>query len=235
MVAQLVELRQRAAELVSKDGRLAADRQFAAEQNGRVVVNAERYYRAMLRGRGSSWNLRDTHMAATLDALADFLEGPVVAWGHNSHLGDARATEMGSWGELSLGQLVRERHPGQSLLVGFSTYEGTVTAASDWGGAAERKRVRPGLAGSWEAYFHELGVDFAITADGQAPRERRLRRAIGVIYRPESERQSHYFEAEPAEQFDLLIHLDTTGPLEPLERESLWEQGEVPETYPSAL
>ena len=87
MVAQLVELRQRAAELVSKDGRLAADRQFAAEQNGRVVVNAERYYRAMLRGRGSSWNLRDTHMAATLDALADFLEGPVVAWGHNSPSG----------------------------------------------------------------------------------------------------------------------------------------------------
>ena len=105
---------------------------------------------------------------------------------------------MGSWGELSLGRLVRERHPGQSLLIGFSTYAGTVTAASDWGGAAERKRVRPGLAGSWEACFHELGVDFAITADGQAPRERRLQRAIGVIYRPESERQSHYFEAEPA-------------------------------------
>jgi erythromycin esterase-like protein len=235
VVAQLIELRQRAAELVSSDGRLAAERQFAAEQNARVVVNAERYYRAMFRGRTSSWNLRDTHMADTLDALADHLDGPVVVWAHNSHLGDARATEMGRWGELNLGQLVRERHPGQSLLVGFSTYQGTVTAASDWGGRAERKRVRPGLEGSWEAYFHELGDDFAIAANGPASRERRLQRAIGVIYRPESERQSHYFEAVPTKQFDLLIHLDQTRALEPLERESLWEEGELPETYPSAL
>ena len=235
VVAQLVELRQRAAELVSRDGRLAADRQFAAEQNARVVVNAERYYRAMFRGRASSWNLRDTHMADTLDAVADYVDGPVVVWAHNSHLGDARATKMGRWGELNLGQLARERHPSQSLLVGFSTYEGTVTAASDWGGPAERKRVRPGLAGSWEARFHELGDRFALAAEEPELRERRLQRAIGVIYRPESERQSHYFEAVPAEQFDLLIHLDQTRALEPLERESLWDDGEVPETYPSAL
>jgi erythromycin esterase-like protein len=235
VVAQLVELRQRAAELVSRDGRLAGDRQFAAEQNARVVVNAERYYRSMFRGRASSWNLRDTHMADTLDALAAHLNGPIVVWAHNSHLGDARATEMGRWGELNLGQLVRERHPGQALLVGFSTYEGAVTAASDWGGPAERKRVRPGLPGSWEASLHELGDEFAVVADEPALRELRLQRAIGVIYRPESERQSHYFEAVPAEQFDLLIHLDQTRALEPLERESLWEEGEVPETYPSAL
>jgi erythromycin esterase-like protein len=235
VVAQLVELRQRAAELVSSDGHLAADRQFAAEQNARVVVNAERYYRAMFRGRASSWNLRDTHMADTLDALAEHLDRPTVVWAHNSHLGDARATEMGRWGERNLGQLVRERHPGRSLLVGFSTYEGTVTAASDWGEPAERKRVRPGLDGSWEAYFHELGDDFALAADEPVLREQRLQWAIGVIYRPESERQSHYLEAVPAEQFDLLIHLDKTRALEPLERESLWEEGEVPETYPSAL
>jgi erythromycin esterase-like protein len=235
VVAQLVELRQRAAELVSRDGRLAADRQFAAEQNARVVVNAERYYRAMFRGRASSWNLRDKHMADTLDALAEHLRGPIVVWAHNSHLGDTRATKMGRWGELNLGQLVRERRPGQSVLVGFSTYEGTVTAASDWGRPTERKRVRPGLDGSWEAYFHELGDEFALAAGEPVLRERRLQRAIGVIYRPESERQSHYIEAVPAEQFDLLIHLDETRALEPLERESLWEQGELPETYPSAL
>ena len=235
VVAQLVELRQRAAELVSRDGRLAPERQFTAEQNARVVMNAERYYRAMFRGRASSWNLRDTHMADTLDALANYLNGPMVVWAHNSHLGDARATEMGRWGELNLGQLVRERHPGRTLLIGFSTYEGTVTAASDWGGPAERKRVRPGLAGGWEAYFHELGGDFALARDQPALRERRLQRAIGVIYRPETERQSHYFEARPGEQFDVLFHLDETRALEPLERESLWEQGEAPETYPSAL
>jgi erythromycin esterase-like protein len=130
---------------------------------------------------------------------------------------------------------VRERHSRRALLVGFSTYEGTVTAATDWGGPAERKRVRPGLDGSWEAYFHELGDAFILARDEPALRERRLQRAIGVIYRPESERHSHYFEAVPAEQFDLLIHLDETRALEPLERESLWEEGEVPETYPSAL
>jgi erythromycin esterase-like protein len=235
VVAQLVELHRRAAELVARDGRPAADRQFAAEQNARVVVNAERYYRSMFRGRVSSWNLRDTHMADTLDALADHLDGPIVVWAHNSHLGDARATEMGRWGELNLGQLVRERHRGQAQLVGFSTYEGAVTAASDWGCPAERKRVRRGLGGSWEAYFHELGDEFAVAAEEPALRERRLQRAIGVIYRPETERQSHYFEAVPADQFDLLIHLDQTRALEPLERESLWEEGEVPETYPSAL
>jgi erythromycin esterase-like protein len=100
---------------------------------------------------------------------------------------------------------------------------------------AERKRVRPGLAGSWEAYLHELGDEFALTAAEPALRERRPQRPIGVIYLPETERQSHYFEAVPAEQFDLLIHLDQTRALEPLERESLWEAGEVPETYPSAL
>jgi erythromycin esterase-like protein len=235
VVAQLVELRRRANELVCHDDPLAADRHFAAEQNARVIVNAERYYRAMFRGRASSWNLRDRHMAETLGALSGHVDGPIAVWAHNSHLGDARATEMSRSGELNLGQLVRERHPGQALLVGFSTYDGTVTAASDWGGPAERKRVRPALPQSWEAHFHELGPDFAVTAGEPALRDRRLQRAIGVIYRPETERESHYFEAVPAEQFDLLIHLDRTQALEPLERESLWEQGEVPETYPTAL
>jgi erythromycin esterase-like protein len=236
VVAQLVELRARAGELTARDGNLAEDRQFAAEQNARVIVNAERYYRAMFRGRASSWNLRDTHMADMLDALADHLDGGrIVVWAHNSHLGDARATEMSRRGELNLGQLVRERHPGDGLLVGFSTYEGTVTAASDWGAPAERKRVRPGLPGSWEARFHEAGRDFAVVADQPALHDRRPQRAIGVIYRPETERQSHYFEASPAGQFDLLFHLDQTRALEPIERENSWDEREVPETYPSAL
>ena len=190
----------------------------------------------MFRGRVSSWNLRDTHMADTLDALAAHLDGgEIVVWAHNSHLGDARATDMSRRGEVNLGQLVRERHPGETLLVGLSTYEGTVTAASDWDQPAERKRVRPGLPGSWDSRFHELGDDLVVLAEEPALRERRLQRAIGVIYRPETERVSHYFEATPAQQFDVLVHIDETHALEPLERTSKWVAGELPETYPSAL
>src|SRR5439155_21312931 len=160
VVAQLVELQRRAAELAARDGRVAADRQFAAEQNARVIVNAERYYRSMFRGRTSSWNLRDTHMADTLDRLAEHVGRGIVVWAHNSHVGDARATEMRQRGEINLGRLARERHPGQTFTVGFTTYSGTVTAASAWGGEAERKRVRPALPGSWEERFNELGGHF---------------------------------------------------------------------------
>jgi len=188
----------------------------------------------------SSWNLRDRHMAETLDALAEHptrqqdRPAKLVVWAHNSHVGDARATEMRERGEINLGRLARERHPGQTFVVGFTTYSGTVTAASAWGGEAERKRVRPALPGSWEERFNELGGDFVVEHtelfDGPL-----LERAIGVIYLPESERLSHYFEATLAEQFDAVIHVDQTRALEPLERTSEWEAGEVPETYPYAL
>ena len=155
----------------------------------------------------------------------------MVVWAHNSHLGDQRATEHARAGQLNLGQLVRERHPGEALLVGFTTYEGTVTAASEWGGPAERKRVRPALRGSWEERFHEWGVDrFLVEPAGLE--ERRLERAIGVIYRPETERVSHYFHARLADQFDVVLHLDRTTAVEPLEITSEWEAGELPETYP---
>lgn len=248
-VEQLVELLRMAADAASRSGNLDEDSHFFAEQNARLVVNAERYYRAVFRGGVQSWNLRDQHMAETLEALAAHLErqGPsnrpterptrrpappkVVVWAHNSHLGDARATEMGQAGELNLGQLVRERHGGDTLLLGFTTYEGTVTAASDWGGQAERKRVRRALQGSWEALFHEEGVPrFMVDTGGLA--QRRLQRAIGVIYHPETERFSHYFHARLAGQFDGVIHIDRTRAVEPLEVSSEWERGELPETYP---
>jgi len=150
VVSQLVELRRRAAEYVSRDGRLAADEYFAAEQNARLVANAERYYRTMFRGRVSSWNLRDRHMADTLSALAQHFEAQgtparVVLWAHNSHLGDARATEMGWGGELNVGQLVRETFGASAVLIGSLTHTGSVTAASDWDAMAERKLVRPSL------------------------------------------------------------------------------------------
>src|SRR5215216_1752619 len=131
VVAQLEELRDRAAELAARDGRLPPDAHFVAEQNAKLAANAERYYRAMFRGRASTWNLRDTHMADTLDALHAHLDGgKLVVWAHNSHLGDARATSMGrSHGEINLGQLARERHGDAVCIVGFTTHAGTVTAA----------------------------------------------------------------------------------------------------------
>jgi erythromycin esterase-like protein len=245
-VAQLLELQRRAAELANRDGRVAADEFFFAEQNARLVRNAEEYYRQMFRGRVSSWNLRDRHMAETLHALAAHLESQgraakVVAWEHNSHLGDARATEMGEQGEWNVGQLARERYGKEAVLVGFTTHAGTVTAASDWGGEAERKRVRPALDHSYERLFHETGVgrfllvmreNEKLAASLATPR---LERAIGVIYRPETERLSHYFHARLSEQFDAVLHFDETRAVEPLEPNARWETDEAPETFPSGL
>jgi len=235
-VEQLLELQDSAAELASQNGHLGEDGRFYAEQNARLVANAERYYRAVFRGGVESWNLRDRHMAETLYALAEHLErahGPVkaVVWAHNSHLGDARATELGQAGELNLGQLVREGNGRRALLAGFTTYSGTVTAARDWGAPAEQRRVRPALGGSWEELFHERGgASFLLNA--HEVEGRRLERAIGVVYRPETERLSHYFHARLADQFDAVIHIDETTALEPLERTSTWETPELPETYP---
>jgi erythromycin esterase-like protein len=258
VISQLLDFQRRTAELMQRDGRLAEDEFFFAEQNARLVKNAEAYYRIMFHGR-ESWNLRDTHMAETLNALTAHLsrQGPgakVVIWAHNSHLGDARATEMGQRGELNLGQLARQRYGRDALNIGFSTYTGTVTAASDWDAPAERKHVRPALLESYEALFHSVatgreravgalaaGVEpqraFLLLRDGgevtERLRARRLERAIGVIYRPEIERGSHYFHARLGDQFDAVIHIDETRAVEPLERTAGWEQGELPETFPT--
>jgi erythromycin esterase-like protein len=245
-VQQLVELQRQAAELARRDGGIPRDEFFYAEQNARLVKNSEEYYRTMFRGRVSSWNLRDRHMAETLEALITHLDqqggrSKVVVWEHNSHIGDARATAMGDSGEWNIGQLSRERFGDEAVLVGFSTYRGTVTAASDWDAPAERKRVRPGMPGSWEALFHEAGTaDFLLPMRGDRPltevlNEVRLERAIGVIYRPQTERLSHYFEARLPRQFDALIHFDETHAVEPLDRTPGWDLGEPPETYPTGL
>jgi erythromycin esterase-like protein len=245
VVNQLVDMQRRREELSSRASG-DDDELFAAEQNARVVKDAEEYYRAMFEGRVSSWNLRDTHMAETLDALLAHLDrkggrSKLVVWAHNSHVGDARATQMGEAGEINIGQLARERYPGQALLVGFSTYTGTVTAASEWGAPAERKRVRPALRESYEALFHRTGAPsflLDLRELGEAAgalREPRLERAIGVIYLPETERVSHYFQSRLPSQFDLLMHFDETRAVEPLERTAGWVRGELPETYPTGI
>jgi len=232
VLAQLVEMHSRPGD----QGR-EPDERFHAEQNARLVRNAEEYYRTMFSAHVSSWNLRDSHMAETLEALALHLSADapakIVVWAHNSHVGDARATEMGEHGEHTLGQLVRQRYRGQSALVGMTSFHGSVTAASDWGGPAERKRVRGALPGSWEALFHAAGVRnfFAPAAQFE---ERRLERAIGVVYLPQTERMSHYFHATLAGQFDVVLHFDETRALEPLEGVAA-QTGEVPETFPAGV
>jgi erythromycin esterase-like protein len=162
-----------------------------------------------------------------------------VVWAHNSHLGDARATEMATRGELNLGQLVRQAYGNGACLIGFSTHTGTVSAARDWDEPVERRRVVPSLEGSYERLFHEADVErFFVTLSGEPLRSallpRRLERAIGVIYRPETERMSHYFYARLPEQFDVMIHVDRTRALTPLERWSRQEE-DAPETYPTGV
>jgi erythromycin esterase-like protein len=240
-------MRRNAVEYARRDGLLAEDALFYAQQNAQTVRNAEVYYRAMFGGRVTSWNLRDKHMAQTLQALLAHLDrhdgepARIVLWAHNSHVGDARATEVGSDGQLTLGQLVREHYGEESRLIGFTTYTGTVTAASEWGGLAERKYVRPALNGSVEELFHEVDrpeflVSSMISHAASEPLDTvRLGRAIGVIYLPATERQSHYYHVRPGDQFDAIIHIDQTRALEPLEVTSQWVAGETPETYPSGL
>jgi erythromycin esterase-like protein len=245
-IHQLMELQRRMGEYAQRDGKLAEDEFFYAEQNARLVKNAEAYYRSMFQGRESSWNVRDRHMAETVDHLVAHLQRQgkppkLILWAHNSHLGDARATDMKKAGEWNVGQLIRERYGQAAVLIGFTTYRGTVAAASHWGDPPEFKQVRPALPDSYEAIFHQVGLpqfclnlhqeDSAIT-ELQQPR---LERAIGVIYLPKTERRSHYFQAQLPAQFDAVIHIDNTHAVEPLDRPNNIETTEVPETFPSGL
>jgi len=252
-VHALVELRSRALDYAQRDGRPAADEYFSAEQNARLVHDAEQYYRSMFRGRHSSWNLRDRHMAETLVAVEDHLintgrTGKVVVWAHNSHLGDARHTDMARRGELNLGQLVRQRYGEDDVrLIGFSTHTGMVTAAHDWDEPGQQYRVRPSLEDSYERAFHDVSIErdaprFLLRMRDETDATRalgvaRLQRAIGVIYRPDTERWSHYYLATLPRQFDAVIHIDSTSALRGLEPGEQWERGveEPPETFPSGV
>jgi len=247
VVQQLLELREQRARLVDRAGLAASDEHFQAEQNARVVKNAEEYYRTMFRGSVASWNLRDTHMADTLESLLLHLRessrsSKIVVWAHNSHVGDARATELSKEGELNLGQLARERLGADAVLIGFSTYHGTVTAASDWEQPAQRMQVRSGLEGSYERLFHELDQPAFLLRSADLPHEMRallaeprLQRAIGVVYRPDTERRSHYYHASLPRQFDAVLHIDRTRALEPLETVAAPAVTDAAETFPSGL
>lgn len=260
VIAQLKEMRCRSALAWSPGGVSpcsdlvpeleTAEDLFFAQQNAEVVRSAEAYYRTMFRGRVASWNVREEHMTRTLEALLRFLgeqlgrPAKLVVWAHNSHVGDARATELGTRGQWSLGQLVRERHPGICRLVGLTTHGGWVTAAGRWDGVAERMHVRPARPDSYEGLLHDLAVAtgedrYFLELTGEPVMsvlgERRLERAIGVVYRPDTERVSHYFGAKLTEQFDLLVHFDETEAVEPLDRPRAWRGVEPPETFPSAL
>jgi protein-L-isoaspartate(D-aspartate) O-methyltransferase len=232
----LTDLLARELDYASRDGA----RFFDAAQNARLVANAERYYRRMYYGSVESWNLRDTHMFETLESLLAF-HGPerrIVAWEHNSHIGDAAATELGRIGELNVGQLCRQAFGSDAYLVGFGTDHGTVAAASVWEGPVERMAVRPAHPASYEWICHESEVPAFLLPLRHPAREAvreelagpRLERAIGVVYRPETELQSHYFEAELPGQFDEYCWFDETAAVSPLAAAPPSE--EPPDTYP---
>ncbi|MGC1380852.1 MAG: erythromycin esterase family protein [Candidatus Baltobacteraceae bacterium] len=244
VLAALLAIQQRASHYARFDGRAAEDQYFYAEQNARIVANAERYYRAMIDLSASTWNLRDEHMADTLYRLLAHLgrgttAAKAVVWAHNSHVGNAEATSMSARGETNVGALARRRYGNGCVAIGFTTYSGTVTAASDWHAPEERKQVVPARRDSYEHLFHELGVPrfwiplrpYRPSLEG-LPYEAR-ERAIGVIYRPETELQSHYFRARLVDQFDAIYHFDHTRAVQPLERSALWVEGEPPEAYPT--
>jgi protein-L-isoaspartate(D-aspartate) O-methyltransferase len=221
---------------------LDGERIYDAEQNAALIASAEHYYRIMYYGSRASWNLRDSHMFATLKRVLEH-RGPdakAVVWAHNSHIGDASATEMSARGELNLGQLCRGEYAEFAYHIGFGTNDGTVAAASDWDGPMQVKRVLPAHPQSFERLFHlsETPGLFLPLREGHHDDLRRgllaprLERAIGVIYRPESELASHYFEAVLPKQFDEYVWLDRTSAVSPIPSDSLMG---VPDTYPFGI
>lgn len=231
VVSMLKDLLARRQAYTERDG----ERFLDAEQNARLIANAEQYYRIMYYGSRASWNLRDSHMFSTLQNLLAFHGegGKAVVWAHNSHVGNAEATEMSARGEHNLGQLCRRQLGDDAYIVGFGTHGGTVAAASEWDGPMEVKEVRPAVTGSYERLCHDTGLArFLMGLRGRTDpfgSGRRLERAIGVIYRPETELASHYFEAELARQFDEYVWFDATRAVTPFETAKI--EG-LPDTYP---
>jgi erythromycin esterase-like protein len=237
-VAQLQELLARRMRYTAKDG----EDFFDAAQNARIVRAAEQYYRIMYRGAKESWNLRDRHMFDTLQSLIHRRGSgtKAVVWAHNSHVGNAAATSMGWQGEFNIGELCRTAYGDDMIAIGFGTDRGTVAAASNWDAPMEVKTVLPAREDSYEYLFRQTGEARFLTDWHPAPRNdlrdllavQRLERAIGVVYRPESEFLSHYFEAVLSDQFDAYVWFECTQAVTPLPGPR--PEG-VPETYPFGL
>lgn len=243
VIEQLRRLLENDWELLAK-GKISSEEAFYIEQNARVVKNAEHYYRSLFGSQVSNWNIRDSHMLETLKAIINHyqLSGvdrpKIIIWAHNSHVGNAAATQMTERGEYNIGQLVKHYVGSKnSITIGFTTYNGTVSAASNWHHPVERKMVRDALPNSYEALFHAVGIPKFLLQLQNAPMMplEALERAIGVVYLPNTERSSHYFFANIVGQFDIIIHCDKTTAVEPLEKTSEWIKGEIPETYPTGL
>lgn len=238
VVSNLTDLLTKRRAYAEHDG----ERFLDASQNARLIANAEKYYRIMYYGSRASWNLRDSHMFETLENLLAHHgpESKAIVWAHNSHVGNAQATEMSARGEHNLGQLCRRAYGAQAYLIGFGTHTGTVAAASDWGDPMEIKQLRPSRSDSYERLCHDTGhAHFLLGLRGRAELsaadalgKERLQRAVGVIYRPDTELASHYFRTELPRQFDEYIWFDDTHAVAPLETSEL--KG-LPDTYPFGL
>lgn len=244
--ALLEEMRLNAEQDLAQEGVIAADAAFVDGRACVAAAYAQRYYRAMYRGDAGSWNLRERHMAETLEALAAHLRqeqgrAHIVVWAHNAHVGDARGTELARHHEVSLGQLVRVAHGVDATLIGFTTYSGMVTAAREWNGPAARMAVRDALPGSYEALFHQTGLGSCQVVWHESPDAEaildvpRLERGIGMVYRPETERVSHYYQSRLPRQFDAVVHIDHTTAVEPLDPISGWPPFDTAGTFPSGL
>jgi erythromycin esterase len=234
VIAMLQEMRRKAPEY-REDGREAY---FNAEQNALVARNAELYYRTMVRGGGTSWNVRDTHMIETLERLVRHHgpEAKAIVWEHNTHIGDARATDMARAGMVNVGQLARERWGDDVVLVGFASHRGSVIAGEEWGAPMQRMPVPPARDGSWEALLHEAGAEDRLLLthemeEVEEATEARGHRAIGVVYTPAHERFGNYVSTVMTLRYDALLYLDETRALQPLHMEA-HADGEPPETYP---
>ncbi|MFN7039226.1 MAG: erythromycin esterase family protein [Alphaproteobacteria bacterium] len=249
VIQQLSEIQSKIYSYV-QEGNLTYSEYFNIEQNAILIKNAEKYYRTIYKSKVESWNIRDSHMVEILENIDKYIsaekfkEAKIIVWAHNSHIGDARATQMGKdFKEFNIGQLLKEKYEEEAYSVGLFTNKGTVTAASTWDGEVERKFINPALEDSYEYFFSKFNIpNFLLNIKNNNTGNVKniipqniLERAIGVVYLPKTERSSHYFYADLAEQFDSVIYLENTSALQPLEYHALWHKGEVFETFPSGL
>jgi erythromycin esterase-like protein len=246
VVQHLIERWEQTIAEILRSERKDGDDLFPPEYIATLREYAANYYRAIFRGDPTAWSLRDRHMADTLDRLLSHVDrgenrGRIVVWGHDSHGGEETAKALGLRGAWGLGQVVRQRHGGDVRLVGMTTYQGTVTAASSWGGPVERKRIEPGLPESYETLFHDVGEPaFLLMLRQPHAAETELyiprpHRDIGAIYEPGYARATEHHASTLGDQFDVLIHLDETTALEPLDRTTIWEQSAQIETSPQRV